>query len=290
MRGRNIIVSIGIDRYRHKTRLANAVRDAMAACQLFQRMGFHLVTPPLLDDRATAAAIQTLATDHLRTLDPHDNLVVFYAGHGATTRHRVGDQVIRTGYLVPVDACDKVASWVELDSWLRAVALLPPRHILVILDACHSGIALDPIVRWRSDMPPELPADGLAALVARRSRRVITSALADEVARDDGPLPGHSLFTGCLLEALAGGVLPDGAVITGSELALHLQRRVASHPGARQTPDFGAFAFDDRGELTLTVRAAPSRLHAARAPAGQQAHRRATALGWRAFPAVRAPR
>jgi hypothetical protein len=62
-----------------------------------------------------------------------------------------------------------------------------------------------------------------------------------------------------MLDALAGGLLPDGTVITGSELALYLQRRVASHPGPRQMLDFGAFAFDDRGELALTVQAASSR-------------------------------
>lgn len=265
--GRNIIVGIGIDRYRHRPPLANAVHDAIAACQLFQRMGFEHITPPLLDDRATAAAIQQLVTDDLRTLHSNDSLVVFYSGHGATEYHRLGDHVIRTGYFIPVDAQDKVAGWIELESWLRAVALLPPRHILVILDACHSGIALDPLARCRPTASSRDAARGArpaapTALAARRSRRVITSALADEVASDDGPLPGHSLFTGCLLEALADGVAPSGGVggITGSELALRIQRRVASYPGARQTPDFGAFAFDDRGELTLPVRVAAATL------------------------------
>src|SRR5262249_25623573 len=158
-------------------------------------------------------------------------------------------------------------TWIELEGWLRAISRLPPRHILVVLDACHSGIALDPVIQWRDcgssqDRP-------LATLAARRSRRIITSALADEVACDSGPVPGHSLFPGCLIEALTHGVRAGGSgLVSGSELALYVQRRVASYPGARQTPDFGAFAFDDRGEMTIPIRAA-SRTHR-------------TALGWRA--------
>jgi hypothetical protein len=147
------------------------------------------------------------------------------------------------------------------------------RNIIVVLDACHSGIALDPVVHWRhSGSPRDRP---LAALAARRSRRVITSALADEVACDSGPVPGHSLFTGCLIEALTHGVRAGVGVISDSELALYLQRRVASYPDTRQTPDFGAFAFDDRGEMAIPI-------HAVSPP-----HR--TALGWRA-PSARCPR
>ena len=257
--GRNIIIGIGIDCYQHYSVLANAVRDAMTASRLFQRMGFEQVTAPLLDDRATTQAIQELVTDDLRTLTgPDDSLVLFYAGHGTTQRH----------------AQDKVATWIELEGWLRAIARLPPRHILVILDTCHSGIALDPVIQWRDRGTSQDRT--LATLAARRSRRIITSALADEDACDSGPVLGHSLFAGCLIEALTHGIRGGGSgLISGSELALYVQRRVTSYPNAKQTPDFGAFAFDDRGEMAIPIRAA------------SLTHR--TALGWQAPSARRAP-
>src|ERR1044071_3597664 len=114
--GRNIMVGVGIDRYQHYPVLANAVRDAMTASRLFQRMGFEQITAPLLDNRATAQAMQELVIDNLRMrTGPDDSLVLFYAGHGATQRHRIGDRVITTGYLVPVDEQDKVATWIELE-------------------------------------------------------------------------------------------------------------------------------------------------------------------------------
>jgi uncharacterized caspase-like protein len=253
--GRRVIAVIGIDRYHHWQPLSNAVRDATGAAALFRRLGFEEVTAPLLDERATGKAIRSLVTDDLMALGPDDSLVLFYAGHGGTRKHRLGGEVIKTGYLIPVDASrspDKVSTWIDLEGWLRAVSLLPAKHILVVLDACHSGIALDPIIKWRDigtwqDAP-------LATLRARRSRRIITSALDDQVALDSGPVHGHSLFTGCLIEGLTDGIARGGSrVTTGSELGLYVQRRVQTYPHSRQTPDFGTFAFDDRGEMVIPL-------------------------------------
>jgi hypothetical protein len=69
---------------------------------------------------------------------------------------------------------------------------------------------------------------------------------------------GHSLFTGCLIEGLTHGLGRGGnRVTTGSELGLYLQRRVAAYPHSRQTPDFGTFDFDDRGEMVIQLRVDP---------------------------------
>lgn len=253
--GRSVIVAIGIDRYQHWQPLTNAVRDATGTVAVFERLGFEQIVAPLLDGRATGTAIQALVSDELRALSADDSLVLFYAGHGGTRIHRFGNDVVKTGYLIPVDASAtpaKVATWIELEAWLRAVSLLPPRHILVVLDACHSGIALDPAIKWR-DLSSWRSAP-LAKLNARRSRRIITSALDDEIVLDSGPIRGHSLFTGCLIEGLVHG-LPraGGRVTTGSELGLYVQRRVRAYPKSQQTPDFGTFALDDRGEMVIPL-------------------------------------
>ncbi|HWO19201.1 MAG TPA: caspase family protein [Kofleriaceae bacterium] len=250
--GRSVIAAIGIDQYPGRPRLANAVADARGALAQLERLGFEQITPPLFDGAATGEAIWELVTDDLKALGPSDRLVLFYAGHGATRSHDLGNRLVKTGYLIPADASERVATWIELEGWLRAVSLLPARHILVIVDACHSGIALDPIIKWRDAGTQERTP--LSTLQARRSRRIITSALDDQVALDSGPVPGHSLFTGCLLEALTHGIdSGDGLTITGSQLGLHLQHRVGTYPDARQTPDFGAFDLDDRGELVIEL-------------------------------------
>ncbi|HEX8113064.1 MAG TPA: caspase family protein [Kofleriaceae bacterium] len=251
--GRNVIAVIGIDRYAHWPRLGNAVNDARGVAALFGQLGFEQITEPLLDERATGKATRELVNDELRGLGPNDSLVVFYAGHGSTRTDKLGRQMVKTGYLIPADASDSSASWIELSGWLRALSVLPPRHILVILDACHSGIALGPIIKWRdSGTWKDTPA---ATLRSRRSRRIITSALDDQTALDSGPLHGHSLFTGCVIEALTHGIAHAGQrETTGSELALYVQHRVMTHPSSEQTPDFGTFDFDERGELMIPLR------------------------------------
>jgi hypothetical protein len=249
---RSLIAAIGIDRYEHWQPLANAVFDARGATALFKQLGFEQVAGPLFDEHATATAIRSLVTDELKTLGPEDSLVLFYAGHGGAQEHRIGQRVVKTGYLIPVDAHDKVASWIDLESWLRAVSLLPAKHILVILDACHSGIALDPVIRWRDVVTGN--DHSLATLRKYRSRRIITSARDDQIALDSGPVDGHSLFTGCLIDGLRNDLRRGGKLATtGSSLGLYLQERVSSYPDARQTPDFGAFSFDEGGQMIIPL-------------------------------------
>lgn len=250
--GRNLLAVIGIDQYQHWRRLGNAVRDATGVSTVLEGLGFAHATAPLLDHQATGKAMWALVTQELRMLGPNDRLVLFFAGHGATKKHELGTDVVKTGYLVPVDAQHEVFTWVDLEGWLRAVALLPAKHILVILDACHSGIALGPVIKWRDSN--SWRDEPLSKLKMRRSRRIITSALDDQVALDSGPLHGHSLFTGCLIEALTHGLRRSSSrVTTGSELGAYVQRRVESYPYSQQTPDFGAFAFDDRGEMVISM-------------------------------------
>jgi very-short-patch-repair endonuclease len=258
---------IGIDRYRAWSRLRNAVADARGVLAAFADLGFEPVIEPLLDEAATGAAIGRLATDDLRTrLQPDDRLVVFFAGHGYTAVNEFADGgCVKTGYLIPVDAArddGRRSTWLRLETWLSDIARLPARHILVILDACHSGIALDCDTRSREQGMRN--ADIPDPLRARRSRRVITSALDNERAMDSGPIAGQSLFTGCLIEALRGGMAAriGDSLVTGSEIGHYVRRRVRESTCEQQTPDIGTLELDDRGELLVSL---PS-LEAAAAP------------------------
>jgi hypothetical protein len=254
--GRQVIAVVGIDRYDDWQRLHNAVSDAQGVRKLFLKLGFEEITSPLFDADATGEALRRLVTDTLTQLEADDSLVLFFAGHGHTQSRTWHDgRTVKTGYLVPVDGAlpsdRRTASWIKLDSWMDDIARLPAKHILVILDACHSGVALGAVIHSRGGAFHYEP---LAALQGRRSRRVITSALDNELALDSGPVPGHSLFTGCLIEALTWRLEETGQrVVTGSEIGLHLQRQVKAHTNAQQTPDFGVFYFDDRGEMVIPV-------------------------------------
>lgn len=261
--GRSYIAVIGIDRYRVWNRLYNAVSDANGALKLFSDLGFELIAQPLFDEGATGDALRRLVVDDLSGLSGDDSLVLFFAGHGHTVKRTYDGATVRDGYLIPADGEQRVgraATWIRLDSWLTEIARIPARHILVILDACHSGLALGPVLQWRSRGMEHARREPLEQLRARRSRRIITSALDDQSAMDGGPVPGHSLFTGCLIEAITGGLMATTGhrVVTGSEIGHYVQRRVSEYPGSTQTPDFGALELDDRGEMVVQLPGADS--------------------------------
>lgn len=252
--GRSLVVVIGINEYIQWQKLKNAVQDAVGFQQtLIDKLGFSAPIPPLLDSTATKKAIESLIEEQLRdVLEEDDSLILFFAGHGHT---RV-EELSETGFIVPVDARrpDSREYWgdyIRISHWLQEIAELPAKHILVILDSCHSGFALGEAaknfrdaVRYHKDISN------------RRSRKVITSAQREQPALDGGPIPGHSLFTGTLVDGFNWGKadLDGNGLITSSELGLFIQQQVAQASQSNQTPDFGSFYFDDRGEMVISLR------------------------------------
>jgi hypothetical protein len=251
--GRSLVVTIGINKYVHWQELKNAKQDAVGFQHtLIDKLGFLAPIPPLLDSAATKDAIESLIEEQLRdVLEEDDSLVLFFAGHGHT---RV-EQLSETGFIVPVDARKPGSKefwgdYIRLSHWLEEIAELPARHILVILDSCHSGFALGEAaksfrdaVRYQKD------------LSNRRSRKVITSAQREQPALDGGPIPGHSLFTGTLINGFNWGAadLDGNGLITSSELGLFIQQKVGQASKSAQTPDFGSFHLDDRGEMVISL-------------------------------------
>lgn len=248
---------IGIDRYRLWNPLNNAVGDARGVLAAFEDLGFVSVVAPLLDDTATGEAIRRLPAGLARELDKNDSLIVFFAGHGHTTTTRFADGFpVPKGYLIPVDADrdDHDHTWQRVEPWLNAIAELPPRHILVILDSCHSGIALSRDIRHRG---LGVRTDGSAIpFHERRSRRVFASTLDDQRAMDGGPFVGHSVFTGYLLDALRGDGSTwhnESSVVGVNEIAEYVRRCVRTHSHFAQVPELGWLEFDDSGEMLFPL-------------------------------------
>ncbi len=251
--GRNIIAVIGIDAYTYWPKLQNAVADAVGVQRLFvEKLGFTMPFPALLNSDATADKIMELVTDRLPgVLQEFDNVVLFYSGHGHTRVSKIGERQVENGYIVPVDA--KLENWadkIRTDDFLENVSQLPARHVLLIIDACHSGFALSGMNAYRSAVTYE------ETLARNVSRKVISSARRDELALDGGPIPNHSLFTGTLIQGLNWGAadLDRNGLVTSYELGLYLQQQVGQASASKQTPDFGSFHLDERGELVISLR------------------------------------
>ncbi|MEH2154042.1 caspase family protein [Nostoc sp.] len=255
--GRSLVVVIGINEYVHWQKLKNAVQDAIGLQQtLIDKLGFSAPISPLLNEAATKTAITSLIEDQLRDeLQEDDNLVLFFAGHGHTRVDKIGGEVVEEiGFIVPVEARGPKEVWgdyIQIDPLLKSISRLPARHILIILDSCHSGFALGEAMKsFRDAVRYEKD------LSSRISRKVITSARREQLAQDGGPIPGHSLFTGTLVDGLNWGKadLDGNGLITSSELGLFIQQKVGQASVSRQTPDFGSFYLDNRGEMVISLR------------------------------------
>jgi hypothetical protein len=260
VRGHRYVVAIGIDHYRNWPILGTAVSDATGFAKLFtEQLGFEYAAEPLTENNATRDKIESLIDDDLRSkLKPEDDLIIFFAGHGTTRYDKIGEQTTSVGFLVPFEARspgvkEYWSDYLKIDEFLRIVSTLPSKHILVILDSCHSGMALG------SQFSPRRAGTRFQQDLANRvSRTVITSAASDQLATDVGPVPGHSLFTGLMMRGLLTGKADafDQGFVTATQLGAYTQHEVGIAAESRQTPRFGGFDLDDGGELIIPLRTA----------------------------------
>ena len=177
---------------------------------------------------------------------------MFFAGHGTTQPYKVGNETRSVGYIVPVDAApdaaDRWSTYLNIEELLGKISRLPASHILVILDSCHSGMALgSKFSTTRGDTRFE------EDMLRKLSRKVISSAQGDQLAADQGPLPEHSLFTGLMIQGLTtgGAADPEATLVTSSQLGDYVQHEVGVAEGSKQTPGFGSFNDDEGGELII---------------------------------------
>ena len=252
--GHRYVVAIGINSYANWPKLQTAVNDATGFAKLLEtNFGYEAAVPPLTEKDATRDRIHALIEDSLRgKLKPEDDLVIFFAGHGTTRTDDVGGVKTEVGFLVPFEAdgpaAERWSTYLDVDEFLREVSSLPARHILVILDSCHSGLALGQ--SFGGSRGAERYSQDMGGNVARK---VIASAQGKQTASDHGPIPGHSLFTGLMMQGLMKGEV-DGyhqGFFTASQLGLYVQVKVGAFEGSRQTPMFGHFYRDNDGELVL---------------------------------------
>jgi len=260
---------VGIDSYGAGIPpLGNAVRDARAVGAALTEHHDFAVTGLFESDATGAALGEALERTLPDQVGPDDRVLVYFAGHGIAQDGDDGPE----GFLVPVDATpEDRASLFPMLKLHQALAALPCRHLLLVLDCCFAGS-----FRWsatRSFLP------GAQTMFRKRYERfvgepawqVLTSTAPDQKALDllDGLTIGaretstdHSPFAAALLDGLAGGAdrpgpdgQPDG-VVTATELYLHVRDVVelgAEAQGKMQTPGLWPLPKHSRGEFLFHV-------------------------------------
>ena len=189
---------IGINDYAKWPRLKTAVKDATVIKEtLVGRYGFKPDSVILRTDRQ-ASRLQIIQDLRYlaQSMGAHDNLFVYYAGHGQL------DDFTGDGYWVPAEgALKNPGTWVA-NSYIKAVLSsekLQTKNVVVIADSCYSGSMLrgGPSLMSLNDRRYK---EKLVQKASLRSRQVISSGGVEPVA--DGGAEGHSLFAFYLIDAL----------------------------------------------------------------------------------------
>lgn len=139
--------------------------------------------------------------DGLKRVEPEDTVIIYYAGHGTAQAQRF--------YLIPHDLgytgdrtklteaglntmLSHSISDVELEA---AVEGLDAGHLLLIIDACNSGQALEAEEKRRGPMNSK----GLAQLAYEKGMYILTAAQSFQAALEAAQL-GHGYLTYALVE------------------------------------------------------------------------------------------
>lgn len=223
---------IGINSYKKASPLEYACNDAQEIKDIlidnFKYKEENIVL--LLDIQATKDNIMNRYMEFIRKTDYNDNVIIFYAGHGYTEMSSTGD----VGYLIPYDAdTENLYTLIRWDDFTRNTDLIKAKHVLFIMDACYSGLAIT-----RSSMVGKNRF--LKDMLMRPVRQVLTAGKANETVSDgNGPVPNHSIFTGHLIEALKGRAKTEEGLISANIVMSYVYRKVSNDTYSQQTPHYG---------------------------------------------------
>jgi WD40 repeat protein len=219
------VLSIGVNAYSNEQfNLKYAVADASVFGEEMQRaqrqIGTyqHIEVASLLDAQATKAnillALKLLSgtleapppdapavLQKLKAIQPEDALFIYFAGHGTAQKQRFYLLPHDLGYTGERKDLDPAGLQLILDHGIsdeeleRAVEGLDANKLLMIIDACNSGQALEAEEQRRGPMNSK----GLAQLAYEKGMYILTAAQSYQAAQEVSEL-GHGLLTYVLVE------------------------------------------------------------------------------------------
>ncbi len=224
-KGTAYVLTIGVNSYSNQQyNLKYAVADATAFGEEVKRQQLHIANyahievASLLDDQATKANIlkalrrlagveegavadEPTALRNLKATEPEDAVFIYFAGHGTAQGQRfylIPHDLGYTGERTALNATglqsilEHSISDEELE---RAVEGVDADKLLMVIDACNSGQALEAEERRRGPMNSK----GLAQLAYEKGMYILTAAQSYQAAQEVSQL-GHGLLTYALVE------------------------------------------------------------------------------------------
>ena len=219
------LLAVGITRYRDAA-LSRGVRfaanDASAFSAALTANGrpstARVATPVvLIDEQASAARIRQELQAMAQRVRPADLFVLYMAGHGVSDAQ--GEYVFLPQDLVYRNSESLTAGGLGGNELRTLLAGIPSSKTVVVLDTCSSGSFG---LSGRS-----LGEKGAIDRLSRLSGRVVLAAAGDQRMALESPDNQRGIFTGALMEALAGKADVNGDGQVGvREVADYVEREV----------------------------------------------------------------
>jgi uncharacterized caspase-like protein len=228
--GRYYAIVIGNQEYESIENLQTPRYDAARATRILaDKYGFIV---QLLEDANDVSILKAL-NDLNAVLKPEDNVLIYYAGHGARLATPRGEN----GYWLPVNADPppKDTFWVPNEQITGHLARLVAKRVLVVADSCYAGLlSNDPSALFWSDKVA-YSQDYIKYKLAKRSRLLLSSG-GDKPVLDEGS-GNNSVFAGAFLDALEANT----GILSTPELFARISQRVEAAAARNkfvQKPEF----------------------------------------------------
>jgi uncharacterized protein len=213
--GRYYAIVIGNQNYQSIESLATPRYDATRAARvLADRYGF---TVSILEDANDITMLKAI-NDLNAVLKPEDNLLIYYAGHGA----RLQNGKHESGYWLPVnaDAPPKDTFWVPNEQITGHLGRLPAKRVLVVADSCYAGLlSTDPSYLFLNDKV-KYSKEYIKFKLPKRARLLLSSG-GDRPVLDEGS-GGNSVFARAFLDELEN----NQGILSSPELFSRIRKRV----------------------------------------------------------------
>ena len=235
-------VIIGNNTYNDKNKvwkdLSTAVNDAKTVANLLQtHYGFKDIT--FLENAGRKTILNAFKRLSKR-VEPSDNVLIYYAGHGHI------DKDEQRGYWIPTDGQGFDDTTFIRNSTIRDeinIIAEKTRHTLLVSDSCFSGSLLRGGNRGTTAVEPS--QSYYSKVGSKKSVQVLTAG-GKEYVDDNYRNSGHSPFTYFLLNELKTN---NQKLVSLSEIATNIIKAVSNN--VDQTPESGvlAGAGDELGEF-----------------------------------------
>lgn len=213
--GRYYAIVIGNQDYQTIEDLETPRYDATRAARILaDKYGFIV---QVLEDANDVTMLKSI-NDLNAVLKPEDNVLIYYAGHGA----RLQSGRIESGYWLPVNAEAPPSDtfWVPNEQITGHLGRLPAKRVLVVADSCYAGLlSTDPSYLFLNQNVA-YSKEYIQYKLPKRSRLLLSSG-GDRPVLDEGS-GGNSVFAKAFLDELEA----NESILSSPELFSRIRKRV----------------------------------------------------------------